>query len=87
MKNISEFGTEYKRLAIMSKRKSPHRILLLTNDPDVWLLDMVEYVHVTGEITENVGYLIKDVPYLIELRKRQGYDILQRTKLNGKLFV
>ncbi|HEY5511550.1 MAG TPA: hypothetical protein VIK10_11040 [Prolixibacteraceae bacterium] len=87
MKNISEFGTEYKRLVIMSKRKSPHRILLLTNDPDIWLLDMVEYVHVTGEIVENVGYLSKDIPKLIELRQRQGYDVLQRTKLNGKLFV
>jgi len=71
----------------MSKRKSPHRILLLTNDPDIWLLDMVEYVHVTGEIVENVGYLSKDIPKLIELRQRQGYDVLQRTKLNGKLFV
>ena len=72
-KNISEFSA-YKVLGRMKKKRSPHSILICTEDPEEWFIDFVEYRTKSGVVMHDDFIIAKDLPGWISWHKNLGWE-------------
>ena len=72
-KNISEFSA-YKELGRMKKKRSPHSILICTEDPEGWFIDFVEYRTKSGVVVHDDFIIEKDLPGWISWHKSLGWE-------------
>ena len=85
MQNISAFGREYRRLVVMVREGSPLRVMLVTSDPFLRMIDKVLYNKETGQIIEIYHIESTETPDLIHKRERQGYKVIRRTRFSDEI--
>jgi hypothetical protein len=71
-KNISEFSS-YKELERFKKKRSPHTLVFLTNDPDEWFIDCIEYRSKSGVVIHDDLIIAKDLLDWIRWHKSMGW--------------
>lgn len=71
--NISEFSA-YKELGRMKKKRSPHSILICTNDPNSWFINFIEYKTKSGIISHEDFIIEKDLSEWILWHKNLGWE-------------
>jgi hypothetical protein len=70
---ISEFS-EFKELGRMKKKKSPHSLVFLTDDPEGWFIHSIEYATKSGKIAYNEIITEKDMPEWTSWHKTMGWE-------------
>ena len=73
IQNISEFA-DYKKLAKMKKKRSPHTVEFLCNDPEGWFIDCVEYRTKSGVVMHDDCINEKDMPSWITWHNNMGWE-------------
>lgn len=68
-------------IAILTKQYSPI-ILVSTNDPDMWFIDIKEVYQDSGKVINETCIIQKDLTDYLNYKECKGYSIMQRTKFN-----
>jgi len=71
--NISKYKG-YKQLAYLTKPRALIAIKFLTNDPDGWFIDKVNYRITSGEITSEDMIIEKDFEEWVQYLVDKGYE-------------
>jgi hypothetical protein len=72
-KNISEFSA-YKELLRMKKKRSPHTVVFLCDDPDGWFINCVEFRSKSGVVMHDDLINEKSMPGWISWHKNMGWE-------------
>jgi hypothetical protein len=75
IQHISEFSN-YKELFRFKKDRSPHSVVFLTNDPQGWFINCVEYKTKSGMVSDNSIIIAKDLDNWIEWHRNLGWKDL-----------
>lgn len=79
MRNISKIPKDYKRLAVVTKRKRNHALLIIMNDPTLMFIESVLFIPKTGKILKITKYESSKLSGILEALKRQQYQVMTRT--------
>jgi hypothetical protein len=73
LQNISEFAS-YKELARFKKKRSPHSVVFVTEDPEGWFIHCVEYKTKSGEVMYDDYIIEKDMNDWLTWHKNLGWE-------------
>ena len=71
--NISEFS-DYKKLLKMKKKRSPHTVEFLCDDPDGWFINCVEYRTKSGVVMHDDYIIETGLAGWISWHKNLGWE-------------
>lgn len=72
--NITDFSS-YKVLYELTKKRSSHAIMLATDEPDEWLITVIEYKKKTGEVLHAPMIIKPDLELRLSSLFKQGYEL------------
>lgn len=56
------------------KKRSPHTLVFLTEDPEEWFIDCIEYKSKSGVVIHDDIIIMKDMPDWIDWHKRLEWE-------------
>jgi len=71
-KNISDYKG-YKEIYRLNKYKSPYRLVFVTNDPEKWFINCIEYRIKNGEIKNDSLIIASDLEDWIKWHEGMGW--------------
>lgn len=71
--HISEYS-KYKELSRYKKFRSPHTLVFMTNDPEEWFINCIEYRTKSGIVVHDSLIIASDFKQWSEWHQRMGWE-------------